>query len=126
MVLSEYTEARLLEKERVFWSGGRLWPSTARWVRAVFIASAVTLSTDERETISVSSDASPGLESRSLAGVLVWILGFEVRVEDTAALWDLTAPDTEGVGDFGLTEEYLLMISSMVGFTRGNSMSAVS
>ena len=70
MVLSEYTEARLLAKERD-WRGGRFWLSAARWVRAVFIASAVTLSTDERETISVSSDASPGLESASVTGVLV-------------------------------------------------------
>jgi hypothetical protein len=68
-VLSEYTEARVFEKEQVLWSGSRLWLSVARWVRAVFIASAVILSTDEQETISVSSDSSPGLDGLGKATV---------------------------------------------------------
>lgn len=89
------------------------------------MASAVTLSTDDRETISVSSDASPGLESDSLAGAFDWFLGFEVRAKDMVMSRDLIAPDTEGVGDFVLTEEYLWMISLMVGFARGNSTPAV-
>lgn len=85
----------------------------------------MTLSTDERETISESSDASPGLESGSLTGVLARLLGFEARTEVTAALWDLIALDTERCGGLVLVEEYLWMISSIVGFTRGKLTSAV-
>jgi hypothetical protein len=50
------------------------------------MASAVTLSTDERETISVSSDASPGLESGSAIGVIVWFLDFKERIEGATAV----------------------------------------